>query len=365
MNIEIRHLSHAFGSFQALDDVSLDVRDGELLALLGPSGCGKTTLLRLLAGLAAPDAGSIHIGGEETAGQPAQARQVGFVFQHYALFRHMSVFENIAFGLRVRRRDRPAAAEIRRRVNALLALVKLEGFGDRMPSELSGGQRQRVALARALAVEPRVLLLDEPFGALDAGVRRELRRWLRRLHDEIRVTSIFVTHDVEEAMEVAGRVVVMDHGRVVQTGTPEEVYAHPATPFVCAFLGSVNCFPARSAADGAVELLTGADAEGAAPLTIYARPHELSLAREPGALGQSVPVGVMRVQSIGAVVRIELERRDTRQRIEAELSRERQAALQLRAGELIHARPASFASFPLHAQQSALNVTNLPRNKAE
>ncbi|NLF85361.1 MAG: sulfate ABC transporter ATP-binding protein, partial [Lentisphaerae bacterium] len=251
MNIEIRHLSHAFGSFQALNDVSLDVHDGELLALLGPSGCGKTTLLRLLAGLATPDAGTIRIGGEETVGQPAQARQVGFVFQHYALFRHMSVFENIAFGLRVRRRNRPAAAEIRARVNALLSLVKLDGFGDRMPSELSGGQRQRVALARALAVEPRVLLLDEPFGALDASVRRELRRWLRRLHDEIHVTSLFVTHDVEEAMEVAGRVVVMDRGRIVQTGTPEEVYAHPATPFVCSFLGSVNRFPARAAAGGA------------------------------------------------------------------------------------------------------------------
>mgnify|MGYP001031543591 FL=1 len=345
MNIEIRHLSHAFGSFQALNDVSLDVHDGELLALLGPSGCGKTTLLRLLAGLATPDAGTIRIGGEETVGQPAQARQVGFVFQHYALFRHMSVFENIAFGLRVRRRNRPAAAEIRERVNALLSLVKLDGFGDRMPSELSGGQRQRVALARALAVEPRVLLLDEPFGALDASVRRELRRWLRRLHDEIHVTSLFVTHDVEEAMEVAGRVVVMDRGRIVQTGTPEEVYAHPATPFVCSFLGSVNRFPARAAAGGAPELLIGDAAGGPAPLTLFARPHELILAREPGPSGQSVPAEVVRVQAIGALVRIELKRRDTGQRIEAELSRERQETLQLRPGELVHAQPARFARF--------------------
>ena len=349
MNIEIRNLSHAFGDFQALKDVSLDVHDGELLALLGPSGCGKTTLLRLLAGLATPDAGTIRIGGVEATGQSAQARQVGFVFQHYALFRHMSVFENIAFGLRVRRRNRPANAEIRQRVNALLELVKLDGFGNRMPSELSGGQRQRVALARALAVEPRVLLLDEPFGALDASVRRELRRWLRRLHDEINITSLFVTHDVEEAMEVAERVVVMDHGRIVQMGTPEEVYAQPATPFVCAFLGSVNRFPACPAAgDGTPELLTGpaaCGAEGTAPLTLYARPHELLLERGTGTPGQTVPATILRVQAIGAVVHIELQRSDNGQRIEVELSRERQDEQTYKAGEAVHIRPTRFARF--------------------
>jgi sulfate/thiosulfate transport system ATP-binding protein len=236
MSIEVRNLRKTFGGFVALDDVSLDVPGGELVALLGPSGSGKTTLLRIIAGLEPADQGTIHFHGEDATGQPVRERQVGFVFQHYALFRHMSVFENVAFGLRVRpRRVRPAKAEIRETVMGLLHLVQLDVLAQRRPSELSGGQRQRVALARALAVKPKVLLLDEPFGALDAKVRKELRRWLRRLHEEVHVTSVFVTHDQEEALEVSDRVVIMNQGRIEQSGTPEEVYERPATRFVYGF----------------------------------------------------------------------------------------------------------------------------------
>ena len=246
MSIEVRNLSKRFGNFVALDDVNLDVPGGELVALLGPSGSGKTTLLRIIAGLEPADGGVIRFEGEDATEQPVRERQVGFVFQHYALFRHMSVFENIAFGLRVTPRAvRPPEAEIRDTVMNLLRLVQLEALGKRRPSELSGGQRQRVALARALAVKPKVLLLDEPFGALDAKVRKELRRWLRRLHEEVHVTSVFVTHDQEEALEVSDRVVIMNEGRVEQSGTPEEVYEHPATPFVYGFLGDVNLFHGR------------------------------------------------------------------------------------------------------------------------
>jgi sulfate transport system ATP-binding protein len=237
MSIEVRNLSKMFGRHAALRDVSLTVHSGELLALLGPSGSGKTTLLRVIAGLEAPDAGTVHFDGDDATDRSATDRRVGFVFQHYALFRHMTVFENVAFGLRVRpRRHRPLEAEIRRRVDELLALVQLDYLGDRYPSQLSGGQRQRVALARALAVEPKVLLLDEPFGALDAKVRQELRRWLRRLHSQIHVTSVFVTHDQEEALELADRVVVMNDGRIEQDGTPEAVVEQPATPFVMTFV---------------------------------------------------------------------------------------------------------------------------------
>src|SRR5512138_126315 len=246
MSIQVRNLRKTFGDFVALDNVSLDVPGGELVALLGPSGSGKTTLLRIIAGLEPADQGSIHFHGEDATAQPVRERQVGFVFQHYALFRHMSVFENVAFGLRVRPRAvRPSEAEIRDTVMGLLKLVQLDVLSKRRPSELSGGQRQRVALARALAVKPKVLLLDEPFGALDAKVRKELRRWLRRLHEEVHVTSVFVTHDQEEALEVSDRVVVMNEGRVEQSGTPEEVYDNPATPFVYGFLGDVNLFHGR------------------------------------------------------------------------------------------------------------------------
>jgi len=237
MSIEVRNIRKSFGSFVALDDVSLEFPSGELVALLGPSGCGKTTLLRIIAGLEAADSGSVLLEGEDASGTHVRERQVGFVFQHYALFRHMSVFENVAFGLRVKpRKFRPSEAQIHKKVHDLLGLVQLDWLADRYPAQLSGGQRQRIALARALAVEPRVLLLDEPFGALDAKVRKELRQWLRRLHDELHITSIFVTHDQEEALEVADRVVLMNQGHVEQIGTPREVVEQPGTPFVADFL---------------------------------------------------------------------------------------------------------------------------------
>jgi sulfate transport system ATP-binding protein len=246
MSIEIRNLTKSFGSFIALRDVSFTVRSGELVALLGPSGSGKTTLLRVIAGLEAPDLGAVLFDGDDATRRDPRDRGVGFVFQHYALFRHMTVFENVAFGLRVRpRARRPADEAISRRVHELLGLVQLDYLGDRYPSQLSGGQRQRVALARALAVEPRVLLLDEPFGALDAKVRQELRRWLRRLHQEIHLTSVFVTHDQEEALELANRVVVMNNGRIEQDAPPGEVIEKPATSFVSSFLGNVNLFHGR------------------------------------------------------------------------------------------------------------------------
>ncbi|MBP1636788.1 MAG: sulfate transporter ATP-binding protein, partial [Acidobacteria bacterium] len=246
MSIEVRGVTKRFGEFVAVDRVDLHVNTGELLALLGPSGSGKTTLLRVIAGLEIPDSGSVLFDGEDSTNRRAADRRVGFVFQHYALFRHMTVFENIAFGLRVRpRQTRPSRAGVEERVHRLLALVQLEAMAHRHPAQLSGGQRQRVALARALAVEPRVLLLDEPFGALDAKVRKELRRWLRRLHDELHVTSILVTHDQEEALEAADRVVVMNQGRIEQVGTPAEVYQRPVSPFVVDFLGDVNLFRFR------------------------------------------------------------------------------------------------------------------------
>ena len=246
MGIEVRNLTKSFGSFIALRDVSFTVNSGELVALLGPSGSGKTTLLRVIAGLETPDVGSVLFDGDDATKRDPRDRGVGFVFQHYALFRHMSVFENVAFGLRVRpRNERPSDDEITRRVHELLGLVQLDYLGDRYPSQLSGGQRQRVALARALAVEPKVLLLDEPFGALDAKVRQELRRWLRRLHQEIHLTSVFVTHDQEEALELANRVVVMSDGKIEQDGTPGEVIEQPATNFVSNFLGNVNIFHGR------------------------------------------------------------------------------------------------------------------------
>ncbi len=241
MSVEVRHIHKQFGQAKACDGIDLNVKSGELIALLGPSGCGKTTLLRIMAGLEQADQGQVLFHGEDVTTQDARSRHVGFVFQHYALFNHMSVFENVAFGLRVRPRAmRPHEAVITRRVEELLELVQLGGLAKRHPHQLSGGQRQRVALARALATEPRVLLLDEPFGALDAKVRKELRRWLRQLHDEVPVTSVFVTHDQDEALEVADRVVVMNAGRIEQVGTPAELYAQPATPFVREFLGDAE-----------------------------------------------------------------------------------------------------------------------------
>src|SRR5262249_36300673 len=285
MSIEVRGVTKAFGSFLAVNDVSLTVPTGELVALLGPSGSGKTSLLRIIAGLERADRGQVLFEGEDATVRDVRHRGVGFVFQHYALFRHMTVFENVAFGLRVRpRARRPAEAQIRSKVSDLLKLVQLDWLADRHPQQLSGGQRQRVALARALAVEPRVLLLDEPFGSLDAKVRQELRRWLRRLHDEIRVTGVVVAHDQEEALEVSDRVVVMNHGTSEQAGAPQEVFDRPATPFVMGFLGNVNVFHGRVEAGRAhlgplsVEFPEHAD-ESSRPARGFARPHDLDLAR--------------------------------------------------------------------------------------
>lgn len=305
MNIELKNITKTFGALIALDGVNLTIPSGHLVALLGPSGSGKTTLLRIIAGLEFADRGGVSFGEIDATRRDARTRGVGFVFQHYALFRHMTVFENIAFGLRVKpRRARPRDNQIRQRVEQLLALVQLQSMADRLPAQLSGGQRQRVALARALAVEPKVLLLDEPFGALDAKVRHELRTWLRRLHDEIHVTSVFVTHDQEEALEVADQIVVMNKGSIAQIGTPEEVYAHPANPFVYNFLGSVNLFHGRIEEGVAYigETATGPDAKNT---PIYVRPHQLSIALEPqGSNHQRATV--RHINSAGPMVKVEL-----------------------------------------------------------
>ena len=285
MSIEVRNITKGFGSFTALNHVDLEIPTGELVALLGPSGSGKTTLLRIIAGLEVADAGTVRFDGDDITDRSARERRVGFVFQHYALFRHMTVFENIAFGLQVRPASlRPPKETIRAKVHELLRLIQLEGLAQRYPSQLSGGQRQRVALARALAVEPSVLLLDEPFGALDAKVRVELRRWLRQLHDEIRITSVFVTHDQEEALEVADRVVVMNQGRIEQVGPPDQVYDHPVSPFVYQFLGNVNLFHGR-VDDGQASLHHRAAPAGETlpdqDTVVYVRPHFLEIHRQP------------------------------------------------------------------------------------
>ena len=321
MSIEIRNVSKDFSNFHALRDVSLDINSGELVALLGPSGCGKTTLLRIIAGLETADTGSILFSGEDTTDVDVRERNVGFVFQHYALFRHMSVFDNVAFGLRMKpRASRPSESVIKQKVHELLGLVQLDWLSDRYPAQLSGGQRQRIALARALAVEPKVLLLDEPFGALDAKVRKELRRWLRRLHDDLHVTSIFVTHDQEEALEVADRVVLMNAGQVEQVGSPQDVWDHPASPFVYGFLGDVNLFHGR-AHEG--EMLIGADHHGLRLATpehgdaqdakafAYVRPHDLEVRRfTPGLSAAEQPRGIVakltRAIVVGPIARLEL-----------------------------------------------------------
>ena len=344
MSIEIRSVSKRFGAFTALDEVTLDVASGELIALLGPSGCGKTTLLRIIAGLEAPDAGSILFAGEDATDVQVRERQVGFVFQHYALFRHMSVFENVAFGLRVKpRRERPSERDIRAKVQALLALVQLDWVADRYPAQLSGGQRQRIALARALAVEPKVLLLDEPFGALDAKVRKELRRWLRRLHDELHVTSLFVTHDQEEALEVADRVVLMNTGRIEQIGTPEEVWRQPANAFVVGFLGNVNRFDGVIDAGfvhvGGYAWRTHEHAQVRDRKAVaFVRPHEFEIERySPGA--QGIVVQLSRALPFGASVRLELYGTGPEAEIEAELPVTAYDALALRIGETLVVRP--------------------------
>jgi len=353
MSIALRQVRKHFGAFRALDDVSLEIPEGALTALIGPSGSGKTTLLRIIAGLDWPDAGSVLFDGEDATSQAAGARRVGFVFQHYALFRHMTVFENIAFGLRVRPRPvRPHRADIRARVERLLGLVQLEPLRGRYPAQLSGGQRQRVALARALAIEPRVLLLDEPFGALDAKVRKELRRWLRRFHDELRITTILVTHDQEEALEVADRVAVMHAGRIEQYASPAAVYDEPASPFIYDFLGGANRFRCLvhqgSARIGGIEIEAPEhrDAERQ-PAVAYARPHEIEVTRERN--GHPVIVAVVRqVLAVGPLVRVELESDEDGARadlIEAELPREHHRTLDLRVGDRVFVRPRALRLF--------------------
>ncbi len=347
MSIELRNITRTFGKFVALDGVSLKVESGELVALLGPSGSGKTTLLRIIAGLEAPDPGSggrVLFHDEDVAGRHVAARRVGFVFQHYALFRHMTVFENVAFGLRAMPwRHRPPRKEIRRRVLELVRLVQLEGLQGRYPSQLSGGQRQRVALARALAVGPKVLLLDEPFGALDAKVRRELRRWLRRLHDEMGVTSVFVTHDQDEALEVADRVAVMNKGKIEQVGTPEEVYERPANPFVYNFLGNVNLFHGRvsggrlKVGDAELAIPTwGAAATGAdgTPAVAYVRPHDLEVTRTGN--GSSILARINHVSFAGPYVQVYMTRQDTGEAIEAAIPHGRYKEMALKPTESVH-----------------------------
>jgi sulfate transport system ATP-binding protein len=347
MSIEVRNIHKAFGNFVALNNVSLTIASGELVALLGPSGSGKTTLLRIIAGLEAPDRGEVLLDGEEATVRSARERGVGFVFQHYALFRHMTVFENVAFGLRVRpRQRRPPELEIRRRVLELLTLVQLEWTATRYPSQLSGGQRQRIALARALAVEPRVLLLDEPFGALDAKVREELRRWLRRLHEELHLTGVFVTHDQEEALEVATKVAVLNEGVIEQAGTPEELYHRPATPFVSSFLGNVNLFHGRIEdghlyVRGTPIMLAGANttnSNGSADQAIvYIRSHMLDV--HLAANGRTgLPATIRRINVAGPRVKLELES-DWGDPILVEMEHARLRTLGLKTGARVYLSP--------------------------
>ena len=312
MSISVEHVSRRFGEFLAVDDVSLEVPNGSLTALLGPSGSGKSTLLRMIAGLDMPDTGRVVIAGEDRTSHPARKRDVGFVFQHYAAFKHMTVRDNVGFALSIRKAPKD---QIRKRVDELLDLVHLEAYGERFPSQLSGGQRQRMALARALAVEPKVLLLDEPFGALDATVRKELREWLRRLHDEVHVTTIFVTHDQEEAMEVARQIVVMNEGRVEQVGTPEELYDAPANDFVMSFIG-----PVTRLGDEAV------------------RPHDLDILNRPAE--GSMEARVTRVVMLGFEVRVDLETGDGRH-LWAQLTRLEREQLELEEGQIVYVRPSS------------------------
>jgi len=333
MSIEIENITKTFGAFTALNNVSLTIPSGELVALLGPSGCGKTSLLRIIAGLETPDTGRILFNGEDTTQSHVRERRVGFVFQHYALFRHMTVFDNVAFGLDVRPKStRPSKPEIREKVMNLLRLVQLENMANRYPSQLSGGQRQRIALARALAVEPQVLLLDEPFGALDAQVRAELRRWLRRLHDEIHVTSVFVTHDQEEALEVADRIVVMNRGKVEQTGTPDQVYEHPATPFVLNFLGNVNLFHGRQHQNdsGHHELHKKS--------VSYVRSHDIDIARTPQD-SSALKAEIKHIQKLGPAVRVTLAIEGNPDFVEAELTRDTFQNLGFQQGEQVYVLP--------------------------
>ncbi len=346
MSIELRNISKKFGDFVALDNISLHIETGELVALLGSSGSGKTTLLRIIAGLELPDSGEVLFHGEDATDVSVRDRKVGFVFQHYALFRHMTVFENVAFGLRVQpRRIRSNETDIEHRVHELLKLVQLDFLADRYPSQLSGGQRQRVALARTLAVEPKMLLLDEPFGALDAKVRQELRRWLRRLHDEIKITSVFVTHDQEEALELANRIVVMNQGHIEQIGSAEEVYHHPANAFVYNFLGNVNLFHGRIEGgkifigDTAVEMdSTHAHAHpDGGKAVLYVRPHLLEIVTKANGT-QTFPATVKSINPAGPQVKVELVAA-WGDLVQVEIDHDRYRALNLELGANVYLRP--------------------------
>ena len=320
MSIEIRNVSKNFGAFRALNDINLDINSGELVALLGPSGCGKTSLLRIIAGLETPDTGNIVFHGEDVSRHDVRDRNVGFVFQHYALFRHMTVFDNVAFGLRMKPKgEKPSEQEIAERVHELLNMVQLDWLSDRYPEQLSGGQRQRIALARALAVKPKVLLLDEPFGALDAKVRKELRRWLARLHEEVHLTSVFVTHDQEEAMEVADRIVVMNKGVIEQIGSPGEVYEKPASDFVYHFLGDSN------------RLHIGEDQH------LLFRPHEVSLSRQ--AVEEHRSAEVRDIRPLGAITRVTLKVDGQDELIEAEVVKDHDSLTGLARGETLYFKP--------------------------
>jgi sulfate transport system ATP-binding protein len=354
MSIEVKNISKSFGSFKALNNINLDLPPGELIALLGPSGCGKTTLLRIIAGLESADEGSIILSGEDASNKDVRERQVGFVFQHYALFRHMSVFENVAFGLRVKpKSQRPSEKEIRDKVHRLLDLVQLDWLSDRFPAQLSGGQRQRIALARALAVEPQVLLLDEPFGALDAKVRKELRRWLRRLHDELHISSVFVTHDQEEALEVSDRIVLMNKGQIEQIGSPREIYNEPATSFAYGFIGTVNEF--RGHVEGGYlrvgnDLLphSRTDLSDGAPVVAFARPHDTEIVK--GTEGEGVAAKVNRILTSGAITRVELiangdARQGKKDYFEVEVTPNDLAALGLATGEAVRIKSRRLSLF--------------------
>lgn len=338
MSIKIKDVSKSFGEYKVLDNINLEVNSGELVALLGASGCGKTTLLRIIAGLENPDKGNIIFFDEDKTKQDVRNRKVGFVFQHYALFRHMTVSENIAFGLTVKpRSSRPSKKEIKEKVNSLLSLIQLEWAEDRYPNQLSGGQRQRVALARALAIEPKILLLDEPFGALDAKVRKELRKWVKKLHDEIHITSIFVTHDQDEALELSNRIVIMHKGKIEQIGTPVEVYENPATPFVYDFLGSSNKFNFKKIRS----TLTNECDEQMIPnnddnIVAFARPHEVQILKYNWPdIGSYI---IKNINEIGSIAKVELKDKSSDHMVDVEITREEFIKLQLSINDSVSIR---------------------------